>query len=144
MNNHSKPRILIVDDEEDIASVMKKGLEQGGFSVTTFNDPLEALSNFKPGAHDLLLLDIKMPGMSGFELYRKMREIDPNVKICFITAFEIYYDEFKRVFPKIKVSCFVRKPVSIAELTRTISEELDIQQQALPIEGHRRNPSAQP
>jgi DNA-binding response OmpR family regulator len=78
-------KILIVDDEPDIIFTLGKGLEQGG-----------ALSNFKPDIYDLLILDIKMPNMTGFELYRKLKELDSKVKVCFITAFETYYEKFKQ------------------------------------------------
>jgi DNA-binding response OmpR family regulator len=119
-----KNRILIVDDEPDIAQVLKMGLEKNGFAVDTYNDPLDVVSNFKADSYDLLLLDIKMPKMNGFELFSKLHQIDENVKICFITAYEIYYDEFRRMFPKIKVGCFIRKPVSIDNLARLIKDEL--------------------
>jgi DNA-binding response OmpR family regulator len=119
-----KNRILIVDDEPDISQVLKMGLEKNGFAVDTYNDPLEAVSNFKADSYDLLLLDIKMPKMNGFELYSKLHQIDEKAKICFITAYEIYYDEFKRMFPKVKVECFIRKPVSIDNLARLIKDEL--------------------
>jgi two-component system, OmpR family, response regulator ChvI len=122
-----KNRILIVDDEPDIAQVLKMGLEDNGFSVDAYNDPLDAISNFKAGSYDLLLIDIKMPKMNGFELYKKLHQIDEKAKICFITAYELYYDEFKRVFPKIKVECFIRKPVSINNLARVIKDELQQQ-----------------
>jgi two-component SAPR family response regulator len=87
-------------------------------------DPLDVVSNFRADSYDLLLLDIKMPKMNRFELYSKLRLIDEKAKICFITAYEIYYDEFKRMFPKVKVECFIRKPVSINNLTRLIKDEL--------------------
>jgi two-component system, OmpR family, response regulator ChvI len=119
-----KNRILIVDDEPDIAQVLKMGLEKNGFAVDAYNDPLDVISNFKTGSYDLLLLDIKMPKMNGFELYNKLRQIDEKARICFITAYELYFDEFKRIFPKIKVGCFIRKPVSIGNLARVIKEEL--------------------
>jgi two-component system, OmpR family, response regulator ChvI len=122
-----KNRILIVDDEPDIAQVLKMGLEKNGFAVEAYNDPLDAISNFKVGSYDLLLIDIKMPKMDGFELYKKLHQIDEKAKICFITAYELYYDEFKRVFPKIKVECFIRKPVSINNLARVIKDELQQQ-----------------
>jgi DNA-binding response OmpR family regulator len=122
-----KNRILIVDDEQDIAQVLKMGLEKNGFAVDTYNDPLDVISNFKADSYDLLLLDIKMPKMNGFELYDKLRQIDEKAKICFITAYELYYDEFKRMFPKIKVECFIRKPVSINNLARLIKDELQQQ-----------------
>ena len=117
-------RILIVDDEPDIAQVLKMGLEKNGFAVDTYNDPLDVVSNFKADSYDLLLLDIKMPKINGFELYSKLHLIDEKAKICFITAYEIYYDDFKRMFPKVKVECFIRKPVSINNLARLIKDEL--------------------
>jgi two-component system, OmpR family, response regulator ChvI len=122
-----KNRILIVDDEPDISQVLKMGLEKNGFAVDTYNDPLDVLSNFKADSYDLLLLDIKMPKMTGFELYDRLHQIDEEAKICFITAYELYYDEFKRMFPKIKVDCFIRKPVSINNLARVIRDELQQQ-----------------
>jgi DNA-binding response OmpR family regulator len=119
-----KNRILIVDDEPDIAQVLKMGLEKNGFVVDIYNDPLDVVSNFKADSYDLLLLDIRMPKMTGFELYDRLHQIDEKAKICFITAYELYYDEFKRMFPKIKVDCFIRKPVSINDLARVIKDEL--------------------
>jgi DNA-binding response OmpR family regulator len=117
-------RVLIVDDEADILFVIKKGLQREDFEIITQQDPTKALAEFKPGYYDLLLLDVRMPNMTGFELYREIRKIDAKVKICFITAFEIYFDEFKKVFPKINVSCFIRKPVTIEELTGVLHEQL--------------------
>jgi two-component system catabolic regulation response regulator CreB/two-component system response regulator ChvI len=125
---NGKGRILVVDDETDITSVLKRGLEANGYSVTAYNDPRKALDDYRPSAYDLMLIDIRMPNMNGFELYRKIQHIDPIVKICFITAYEIYYDEFRKVFPKIKVSCFVKKPVTIDELGRIIAIELGLEQ----------------
>jgi DNA-binding response OmpR family regulator len=117
-------RILIVDDEIDILAVIRRGLELEGFEVDTNNNPLDVLKNYVPGKYDLLLLDIRMPQLNGFELYRKIRETDTKVKVCFITAFEIYFDEFRRVFPRIHVSCFIHKPITISQLAGAIREEL--------------------
>ena len=100
------------------------GLEQNGFEVDTFNDPVEALSNFKTGAYDLLLLDVKMPKINGFELYRHINKVDNKIKVCFISAFESYADEFKTAFPNQSESCFIRKPISIDELAKRIKEQL--------------------
>lgn len=125
--NNSKQRpakILVVDDEQDILKVIQKGLQLEGFNVDANKDPLDALKKYVPGKYDLLLLDIRMPGLSGFELYRRIRELDGKVKVCFITAFEMYFDEFKRVFPKIHVSCFVHKPITIGQLAKVVREEL--------------------
>lgn len=128
-NIASKPTwyriILIVDDEPDITSSLKMGLEYNGFEVHTFNDPVEALSNFKAGSYDLVLLDIKMPKMNGFELCQEIKKEDEKVKVCFLTAFEPSYEEFRRRFPKLNVSCFTSKPISIYDLAKRIKEELE-------------------
>ena len=124
MTTDKRYRILLVDDEPDIAAVMKLGLEKEGFEVDAFTEPLKALEHFKKGFYDLALIDIRMPQINGFELYRRTLEIDSEMKVCFITAFEIYYDEFRRVFPRLKVDCFVRKPVSMDTLAKIIRAEL--------------------
>ena len=123
-DNGRKLRLLLVDDENDITTVLKMGLEHQGFDVTTFNEPAEALSKYSSGKYDLVLLDIRMPKISGFELYRKIREVDPKVRVCFLTAFEVYFDEFRRIFPKLHVRCFAKKPISAADLRALIMEEM--------------------
>ena len=85
----TKRRILIVDDEPDITFVFKIGLEDNGFVVDTFNDPQQAISNFKADLYDLLLIDIEIPKMNGFEFYREIKKIDHKVKVCFLTASEM-------------------------------------------------------
>jgi DNA-binding response OmpR family regulator len=120
------PKILVVDDEPDITASIKNGLERHGFEIDVFNDPLKALTSYKPNEYDLLLLDIRMPKMNGFELYREIKKKSNNVKICFFTAFEVYYEEFKKIFPNVEVKCFIRKPISIAELVSHINLELNI------------------
>jgi two-component system, OmpR family, response regulator ChvI len=119
-------KILIVDDDADITLAFKKGLENDGFKVDVFNDPLEALSNFEASKYDLLLLDIRMPKMNGFELYKEMDKIDNNVKVCFITAFEVYYEALREVFPSMEVECFIRKPIEIGNLVKRIKNELNL------------------
>jgi DNA-binding response OmpR family regulator len=104
---------------------MKRGLEIEGFDVDTFNDPLEALEHFEKGAYNLVILDIRMTPITGFELYRRIQKIDDKVTTCFMTAFEIYYDEFKKIFPAIRVDCFIRKPVTIDNLAKLITAQLD-------------------
>lgn len=118
-------KILVVDDEPDITTSIKNGLQHHGFQVDVFNDPMKALSSFKPGEYDLLLLDIRMPKMNGFELYREIKKKNDSAKICFFTAFEVYYEEFKKIFPKLDVKCFIRKPISIADLVSHINLELN-------------------
>ena len=116
MDKPPKGRILLVDDERDINTVVKKGLERVGFKVRAFNNPLDALSNFEAGSYDVALLDIRMPSMNGFELYKKLREIDSKIKVCFITAFEMYEEEFKKLFPSYEVRCFIKKPIKLTDL----------------------------
>ena len=95
MSNDRNTRILLVDDEYDISLTFKIGLEESGFVVDSFNDSLLALKSFKAGIYDLLLLDIKMPKMDGFELCRQLKKIDSKVKVCFITAFDILKGDLK-------------------------------------------------
>ncbi len=121
----SGQRIMIVDDEEDIMMVLKRGLEKHGFRISAFTDPLLALSNFKKDLYDLVLLDIKMPKMDGLELYQNIQKIDNNVKVCFMTAFEVYYDALKELFPDSYSSiCFIRKPFAIEEFANRIDKEI--------------------
>lgn len=101
-------------------------LEEYGFEVEVFNDPKEALSDFKSNYYDLLLLDIKMPTMNGFELYKEMEKLDNKVRVCFMTAFEVYLDDFKRLFPKLSLSCFANKPISIDTLAKLLDKELQV------------------
>jgi DNA-binding response OmpR family regulator len=117
-----RKRILIVDDESDISSAMKIGLEDNGYTVDTFNDPLAALTNYKAGYYDLLLFDVRMPQMTGFELYRRIREADGKSNVCFLTAFEVYTEEFRKVFPSMDVKHFIQKPISMEDLVRKIKE----------------------
>jgi CheY-like chemotaxis protein len=119
-----KRRILIVDDDPDIANLYKLSLEHDGFVVDAFNDPLLALSNYKVGIYDLLLIDIKMPQMNGFELYEKFRNMGDKPKVCFITAFEEFNKDLE-LFPNLKEKgCFLRKPIELSSLTRVVKSEL--------------------
>ena len=124
MNDDKKKRILVVDDEHDITFSLRIGLENNGFAVDIFNDPQEALSNFKAGLYDLLLIDVKMPKMNGFELYQEIEKMDNKAKVCFITAFEVYYDSLRELFPTVKVDCYIKKPVTTDELVQRIKSEL--------------------
>ena len=116
----SKYRILIIDDESDITSALKNGLELQGFKVDVFNEPLKALSNYSPGSYHLLIVDVKMPKMNGFELYKVIRKLDKEIVVCFWTAFEVCYDELKKMFPAMDEKYFIRKPITMNELTDRI------------------------
>jgi two-component system catabolic regulation response regulator CreB/two-component system response regulator ChvI len=100
-------RILLVDDEPDIAFALSMGLEDNGFAVDTFNDPLLALQSFKQKhnkkeSYALALIDYRMPKMNGFELYNEMRKIDNKVKVCLITAYDIQKESLKAAIPELK------------------------------------------
>lgn len=119
-------RILIVDDDIDIARFFKLALERAGFITEASNNPISALTNFRQGIYDLLLLDINMPQMTGFELYNKMSQIDGEVKVCSITAFEEYYSEFKTEFPHLnELECYIKKPVGMDNLIQAVKSRLD-------------------
>ena len=122
-------RILILDDEPDITSFFQNALSDKGFEqVDTVNDPLLALKNFKAESYDLLILDIVMPEMDGFELYEEIRKIDNKVKVCFITAYEVNYQALRAVFPAATttddIGCFIRKPITLDDLIKHIEAEL--------------------
>jgi CheY-like chemotaxis protein len=125
-NDKKNKRILLVDDEQDVIYAIKKVLENSGFVVDSYNDPTLALSNFKLGLYDLLLLDIKMPKMNGFDLYQRIRKIDSNVKICFLTASELFYEEYRRIdaYPTLDKEYFIQKPLRTEELIRQLNEIL--------------------
>ena len=125
-DTNAQHRIMIVDDEQDIASLFAMTLQDNGFVVDVFHDPLSALSNYKAGLYDLLLLDIRMPGMNGFELYQKIKDIDDKAQVCFITARADAIDEFRRLFPDLQeVDCFVRKRVEMDKLVKIAKSKVD-------------------
>jgi CheY-like chemotaxis protein len=120
-------RLLLVDDKQDITSILSSVLQESGFEVASFNNPLLALQHFKPHYYDLVILDIKMPDMNGFELYRQIRKKDKRVKVCFLTAvseFQEYEQYKKEAYPKLGERHFVAKPISNDELIRRIDEIL--------------------
>ena len=125
-NDKKNKRILLVDDEPDITSLVRTVLEINGFVVDSYTDPTLALSDFKPRLYDLLLLDIKMPEMNGLELHQKMKEIDSNVRVCFLTASELFYEEYWKVdaYPTVDKYKFIQKPFRTKELIRQLNEIL--------------------
>src|SRR5919198_6266803 len=112
-------KILIVDNEPDINLSLKIFLEENGFKVDTFDDPIIALDNFRKGVYDLIILDVVMPKMHGFELYRKIRKMDNKVKICFLTAGQMYYGAYTDIFTQ---NIFIRKPIQNQDLMKEINE----------------------
>lgn len=121
----SARRILLVEDETDIASSLKTGLERKGFIVDTYGDPKKALANVKPNQYDLAIFDIWMPEMNGFELYREFKKLDGQTAVCFFTAFEVHDNEFEKMFPDVHVKAFLKKPMTIAHLAKRLNELID-------------------
>ena len=124
-------RIMVVDDESDLTLFFSMSLEYHGFKVEAFNDPRKALSNFKPDYYDLVVLDIKMPHMDGFELYREIQKIDSKANICFLTASELYYKEFReKEYNAIDKDLFIRKPIRNEELIKEIDHQIEHKEDA--------------
>jgi DNA-binding response OmpR family regulator len=119
-------KILIVDDDPDIILTFKNGLESNGFEVDSYNDALLALKNFKANFYDLLLIDIRMPNMTGFEFYQEINKIDNKANVCFITAFEVYYRSLLEEFAYLERKCFIQKPISIDELVKTYRKRIEL------------------
>ncbi|MGI9010575.1 MAG: response regulator [Nitrososphaeraceae archaeon] len=123
-------KILLIDDEPDVTYTIKKILEDNGFKVDSFNDPILALNYYKVNFYDLVILDIKMPKMDGFELYTKIREKEPKVKICFLTAIASFNEEFRKIRltlgKTINEDYFIQKPINMEDLTKKLTSIMNI------------------
>ena len=119
-------RLLLVDNEPDNTSVLSMGLEDEGFNVDAFTDPILALSNFKPNYYSLVILDINMPKMNGYDLYKEIRKLDNKVKMCFLTASELYNENLRSQTKEIlgEVKRFISKPLTIEDLVIKVKKEL--------------------
>jgi DNA-binding response OmpR family regulator len=119
-------KILLIDDEPDVTITFKAILQEVGFIVDTYEDPLIALSDFKPGFYDLIILDIKIPKMNGFELYAELQKIDSQVKMCFVTADEMYYNRVRKQgeqqYCVLDTDRFLRKPISSTNLLERVEK----------------------
>ena len=125
-SQNTKNRILVVDNERDITITLKAGLEDGGFNVDTFTDPSLAWKSFKPNFYDLVLIDIVMPNMDGFELYERLKKIDFDMKACFLTASEMYHEEFRKVEHfTLNKDLFLQKPISTDDLIKEINKKIN-------------------
>jgi len=124
--------ILLLDDEIDLVAPFKLLLEKQGFSVFGFTEPLLALEHFQINLHKyrLVISDLRMPGMNGFEFIKKIKELKPEVKVFFMTAFELDDIEFKRVLPSVKIDEFIQKPVLAKNLIAAIVKHMNIGIQA--------------
>ena len=119
-NNNNKhnnnKRLLLVDDEPDVIYSIRTSLESKGFTVIGYVDPLLALQDFKHSIYDLVLLDIRMPKMDGVQLYKQIKNIDRDVVICFFSAVEPSFDEYKKICPSFEDKYFIQKPISMDSL----------------------------
>jgi DNA-binding NtrC family response regulator len=122
--SQSRKTVCLVDDEVDITSVMKKGLEQDGFIVHQYNDPIMAWEYFKENGKNctIVLSDVRMPGMNGFEFCRRVKELRPEAPVLLMTAFEVNQSEFSKVMPHTTPDGFMAKPVSLKKLKEFVNE----------------------
>jgi DNA-binding response OmpR family regulator len=119
-------KILLVDDEADVTTALTCALEVYGFEVDSYNNPLAALSSFKSNYYDIAILDIKMPKMDGFVLYERLKTIEPDVKVCFLTASEMYHEEIrKEKYSVLDNELFIQKPISTDDLIRKINNKIN-------------------
>jgi CheY-like chemotaxis protein len=123
----TKGRILVVDDEPDISLTLEAGLKIVGlFDVDTFNDPEAALKSFKPDFYALVLIDITMPKMDGFQLYERLKKIDPDLKACFLTASEMYHENRRgSAHCALNKDLFLQKPISINDLIMEVNKKIN-------------------
>ena len=129
-------KILVVDNDPDITLTFKMGIEEYSdesnykynkkrFEDILYNNPLEVLRDFKPNFYDLMLTDMYMPYMNGLELCEKLLELDPNIKVCFISSAEVNIEALREIYPKVSFGCFIKKPVTIEYLIKRLSAELE-------------------
>jgi CheY-like chemotaxis protein len=125
-SRNSNPKVLIVDDEYDIVQLYQSFLQEHGFDVEAFTDPQSALLNYKPNYYDLLLLDIRMPGMSGFEFYKIISEKEETIKpkVCFVSAYSELAEEVKKNDSELDGANVLKKPVAMDHLYERVNELL--------------------
>ena len=137
LSNNKVKKILLVDDEPDITFTIKNMLYNTGFEIHTFNDPITSLKLYRRNFYDLVILEIKIPNMDGFELYIKIKEIDPTVKICFLTAIAIFDEESRKSRPEvdriITEECFIQKPITTEDLIKKLIDIMNTDMITMPI-----------
>jgi CheY-like chemotaxis protein len=120
-------RVMLVEDEDDIVMLFEMILgSDAGLKIDSFTEPFAALNNFISGLYDLIMIDVSMPKMNGFELYYKIRKLDDKVKVCFLTAGEMYDEEIREeTFPELDTNCFIRKPIANQDLIQRVKDILN-------------------
>lgn len=121
-----KGRVLIVDNDPDITKSFGLALEDSGLfeKVELCNDPMLALSNFKPDTYDIVLLGVKMPDLKGLELYNKIKKVDNKVRVCYITPQDLDHSALKEEFPLFEIECLISKTVAVSDLIKRLETEL--------------------
>ena len=137
ISNNKVKKILLVDDEPDITFTIKNMLYNTGFEIHTFNDPITSLKLYRRNFYDLVILEIKIPNMDGFELYIKIKEKDPTVRICFLTAIATFDEEFRKSRPEIDriiaEECFIQKPITTEDLIKKLIDIMNTDMITMPI-----------
>ena len=122
MTKINKNKILVVDYEHDSNLLLKTILERNGFIVDCFDDPFVAMENFRSNLFSLIILNIKLPKLNGFQLYREIRKKDKKVKVCFITDGEMYYGVYTDIFNSLDKNSFIRKPINYDNLLEHLAK----------------------
>lgn len=127
--NSKKPFIMVVDDEEDTLTIFARHLANEGHNVHAFSNPVIALEHFRYSPHEcsLIISDVRMPGISGFELARKVKALNPDVKVILTSAFEINVSEFEKMLPNTPIDGFLDKPVQLNKISELVRQELQVQ-----------------
>jgi CheY-like chemotaxis protein len=125
-----KKKILVVNDEPDMTTMLKMTLERAGFRVDTFNDPVLALKGFRPNLYDLVILDVIMPNTDGLELYSQLKRKDPEINVCFLTASSEPYREelLKEKYNQLSRDLFLEMPLPTSEIIREVKKRMQIPQ----------------
>ncbi|HKO63705.1 MAG TPA: response regulator [Candidatus Nitrosocosmicus sp.] len=116
--------IIVIDDDIGTALFFKICLEDEGYEVNIYNDPNSLLEEFEPGIYDLLITDIRMPRINGFELASRIRIMDRKIKICLATAFEEYYESIIKTYSNLSFNCIIRKPINKDKFLEIIKNRL--------------------
>jgi DNA-binding response OmpR family regulator len=119
------PQVNDFTSERDLEANITRGKKKMSFEVITYNDPFLALSEFKPNFYHLMLVDINMPKMNGFEFSTKILECDANPRICFMSSGHVNQEALKEVYPTLSIGCFIKKPIMARDLIRRIMTELE-------------------
>lgn len=117
-------KIAVVDDDIGTALFFKICLEDKGYYVESYNNPLSLIEDFEPGKYDLLISDIRMPAINGFELASRIKKMDSKIKICLATAFEEYYQSIMKSYSEVNFNCIIRKPITKDGLLEIVEKKL--------------------